>query len=340
MPLVSNEYNSSIDNSPIAGLNSTSPQNNTSRDDVNDSCDGVATTTDRVDFSQTHLNESWFTQYICEKYLNATQIDLSHNKISYLENFIFAKFESIRHVNISFNQIEKIDEYAFCIIHVGNDIQFIPGEIEEIDLSNNKLNYFPTKSIIQLGNLVGLNLSRNNIEKFDIMEDMVTQNDTVRNQKFLSLKYLDLSHNKISYINSNFERMKSIIEIDLSFNLILNIDWTLNVKLNSFQSSPPNGIVFVLLNNSIGKCSVPQGQIILTNETGVYKIKGTDNSSRINWIAHLDPKCLDIGQRSEQPQIDIDLIKRIFFIFSFIICSTFCLSICTLTCYLNSGQPR
>jgi Leucine-rich repeat (LRR) protein len=141
---VSNEYNSSIDNSPIAGFNSTSPQNNTSRDDVEDSCDGVATTTDRVDFSQTHLNESWFTQYICEKYLNATQIDLSHNKISYLENFIFAKFESIRHVNISFNQIEKIDEYAFCIIHVGNDIQFLPGEIEEIDLSNNKLNYFPT----------------------------------------------------------------------------------------------------------------------------------------------------------------------------------------------------
>ena len=113
-----------------------------------------------------------------------------------------------------------------------NELKLIFNEnienLKNLDLSHNNISVLSSFIESKFINLINLNLSYNNITDIKILAE---------NDKFINLKKLNLDHNNISNVtclsNSKFP---NLIELDLSFNKIENIDFLeLNTNLNSLE---------------------------------------------------------------------------------------------------------
>lgn len=152
---------------------------------------------------------------------NITELSLASNRLKELPVLFFRDSRQMKKLDLSKNKLEKLDiELMKPLIN-----------LENLDLSNNlifQINKYGLRLGSFLGNLVNLNLEKNNI--------MYIEQEALNVPK---LKYLKLAHNKISNLFSNYSfsliNLEAIEEIDLSNNRITSIDqgWLGLIKLKN-----------------------------------------------------------------------------------------------------------
>ena len=177
---------------------------------------------------------------------NLAVLELQENQIELIQNDSLLHFMSLLGLNLSFNQIVILPKLppSLTILDLrSNKIEQFDSEcfsalsdIIEIILESNFLKSIPTNAFKGNMKLQVLNLSFNristidtrvfpldcNLESFDISHNMIDR-VILYPDRFPSIKYLDASHNNISYIAP--DRLlkifpKSVISINLSNNNI------------------------------------------------------------------------------------------------------------------------
>ena len=138
-------------------------------------------------FSGNHLNVMW---------------DSDNNQYT---NF-FQNLTSLIYLDISNNNLTSISQDILCNL---------PGSIETLIISKNRLDYFPWHNLTALGNLCHLDLSQNSL--FHLTHTHIEFGS--------NLALLNLSHNHFSYIpQSFFKEFKSLQYLYLNHNLIKELD--------------------------------------------------------------------------------------------------------------------
>jgi len=168
-----------------------------------------------------NLNLEMVPQNMIWNSANITELSLASNHLKELPVLFFRDSKLMKKLDLSKNKIEKIDlELMKPLIN-----------LENLDLSDNlifQINKYGLRLGSFLGNLIKLNLEKNNI--------MYIEQEALNVPK---LKYLKLAHNNISTLFSNYSfsliNLDAIEEIDLSHNKISNIDqgWLGLIKLKT-----------------------------------------------------------------------------------------------------------
>ena len=232
------------------------------------------------------LNNLWFAQFVCTRYLNAVSIDLSHNNITRLAEYSLGKFASVRRLNISSNSIISVDMYAFYRPHEANDTISGPLDLVELDLSDNNLKSIPFESIVRLPGLDSLYMARNGITQISIGNKSNARRPSL-------LRFIDLSHNKISHVDlSIIEYMPNVTRIDLSHNRLVNLSWILTLRFYAFRIRRMDVEFILFANNKKSKCDIPLNSNYTTVPIMKYSAclisAAINNMSKIYWITELD----------------------------------------------------
>ena len=160
---------------------------------------------------------------------------LSRIPFNNLKNIIFKNCELYDVNSTLLNSLitSNLDNFDLSYNRL-NELKLIFNEnienLKNLDLSHNNISVLSSFIESKFINLINLNLSYNNITDIKILAE---------NDKFINLKKLNLDHNNISNVtclsNSKFP---NLIELDLSFNKIENIDFLeLNTNLNSLEKT-------------------------------------------------------------------------------------------------------
>ncbi|XP_060521178.1 insulin-like growth factor-binding protein complex acid labile subunit isoform X2 [Cylas formicarius] len=176
-----------------------------------------------LDLSQNKIRSVFPATFIGVKKI--ASINLSHNDITILSENGFLELVNLKTLDVSWNQIEVLDEKAF------NGLK----SLERLDLSNNKITEL-RNAFENLTSLESINLRSNNIktirgEEFynltSLLEIDLSQNDISTPLLHMSpnaqLRSLNLAHNRIVLLSPTFLEIRSLEELDLSFNKITSI---------------------------------------------------------------------------------------------------------------------
>lgn len=132
-------------------------------------------------------------------------IDLSSNCLRHLHSDIFKKNAELREVDLSDNDIGKIE----------SDLFNSKTDLKLLDLSKNKLDSIPK---LLMKNIKHLDLSFNRITELDLNYDLEEK------KKSVTIAELVLSNNQISECSELEERRTDVVHLDLSHNLIADLD--------------------------------------------------------------------------------------------------------------------
>lgn len=205
------------------------------------------------------------------------KIDLMENRLTKITKKLLAgDFEDLQEINFSFNmvttiesgsfdnfpQLESIDLSCNCLKHLHSDIFKRNPELRQFYLHDNEINKIESDLFNSKTDLKLLDLSRNKL-------------DFIPNFEMKNIKHLDLSSNNITLLDLNYDshekkKSASIVELILSFNQIsecaeleerrtdiLHLDLTHNVitNLNDFPSFL-NLEVLILVDNKLTDLSL------------------------------------------------------------------------------------
>ncbi|XP_072940773.1 uncharacterized protein [Epargyreus clarus] len=167
-------------------------------------------------------------------FFNTIRMDLSHNGIQDVYNDAFNRLFKMNYLNLSSNDIKTLYPKSFYTSDSRESL------IQIIDLSKNKLTKLENKPFDDCVNLEELYLQNNNIESMD--EDVFI---TLKNLTSLYLQY-----NKLTALNMTLINLKSLKELDLSFNKIGNISGFETNRLISLErvNMSFNNIEFIEFN--------------------------------------------------------------------------------------------
>ena len=188
-------------------------------------------------FNCSHQDVKWSNLVKFESNVRASNfLDLSNNLffsepqgyiIKNLSLNIFKQLNTA--LNLSSNKFSRIESHAFyyhpVIVDDINRIKFEDSELKilelvEIDLSNNSFEIIPWNSVKNLSKLETLRLNQNPINKLDL-GDMTDLSENY----FKNLTSLYLNKSNVEYVNPVvFELLKNLKVLDLSFNKIKYID--------------------------------------------------------------------------------------------------------------------
>lgn len=155
------------------------------------------------------------------------KIDLMENRLTKITKKVLAgDFEDLQEINLSYNmlasieigsldklpQLESIDLSCNCLKHLHSDVFKKNPEIRQVYLSDNEINKVESDLFNSKTDLKLLDLARNNL-------------DFIPNLEMKHIKHLDLSTNKITLLDLNYEshekkKSASIAELILAFNQI------------------------------------------------------------------------------------------------------------------------
>ncbi|NXY45303.1 OMD protein, partial [Ceuthmochares aereus] len=154
------------------------------------------------------------------------EINLSHNKIKFhlIDNGVFAKFSNLVQLHLQHNELE---EFPFPL----------PSSLERLFLGFNRISRLSSNALEGLPNITMLDLCNNFLDDsvlkgkpFSNMKNLMQLNlcnnklQTMPPDLPLSLMYLSLENNSISYIPENyFNRLPKIIALRMSHNNLQNI---------------------------------------------------------------------------------------------------------------------
>lgn len=184
-------------------------------------CNGVEN--DITSFNCSNMNIFLFTQIKNMEIITSShKLILSQNKLTQLPAFSFYKFVSLTHVYLSSNMIKKIDEFAFY-----TNVS-VPMIVEHLDLKENQLETLPWSALVKLNKLKTLHLGQNPIKLLDY-GDLASNRE---NQ--LSIEELYLNGCEIEIIDPNVLRLfESLRILDLSSNKIRYVDGSLGSLIES-----------------------------------------------------------------------------------------------------------
>jgi|GEM_PF-6717146 len=241
-----------------------------------------------------------FSHFSWESLCNLRELNLSGNELSSFSFDVFKDLRRLKKLDLSCNKLKKIlenisiwkdvdivnfpklEEIFLSDNHLTEFPEFYAlRQVKVLFCSRNKFNKIKTSSFSNLKHLICLDLSENNIEiiaqdwfyLFQVLQSSHTlkilnlsYNCVPRIYKMFyrkssQLKDVDLSNNKIEYINRicnlrhleclnaswnflqvppNFRNMVYLRELNLSHNNLISIDFTKN-KRNSIALSPFEG---------------------------------------------------------------------------------------------------
>jgi len=249
--------------------------------------------------SKLNLTQSWFSRYIEPNAIESVKIDLSHNNISELNEYSFGKFLFLKNIDLSFNKIVHIDKFAWYIIDKRNDTTSWPSYVDKINLSNNKLEIIFWYSFSMLSNLTSLNFSKNLLQSFENFDLIDT---TGCHCLFRSLKFLDVSHNLITVVDSRIMKyLTNLVFVNLSNNFIRRIEPSF--RYNVLVYSKQNELTINLQRNSIDKkdCNAIyseqdyfQPEIITAMKNKYIFVYFQNKNLTIHYIVNLDSSCMSI----------------------------------------------
>lgn len=140
-----------------------------------------------------------------DKLSHLESIDLSSNCLKHLHSDIFKKNSELREVYLHDNNIGKIE----------SDLFNSKTDLKLLDLSRNKLDFIPK-------------LSMKHIKHFDLSYNQITELDlnyeSEEKKKSATIAELVLSNNQIRECSELEERRTDVLHLDLSHNVIDNLD--------------------------------------------------------------------------------------------------------------------
>ena len=150
---------------------------------------------------------------------NLERLDLSFNKLNKLNLIFTEKIKNLKDLDLSHNNISDISHFADSKLISLINLDLSYNDIYDIECLGLKTNF---------NKLEVLNLSNNKISEIKAL----TEND-----KLIYLKKLYLNNNNISNVSClSDSKFSNLLELDLSFNKIENIDFIeLNMSLNSIE---------------------------------------------------------------------------------------------------------
>ncbi|XP_060808859.1 leucine-rich repeat-containing protein 15-like [Amyelois transitella] len=162
---------------------------------------------------------------------NLRKVLLSHNMIRYLKSYEFINNTKLEYLDLSYNNIGSLTVDTFHGLTM----------LKYLDLSWNEIAVVPENSLLEMPSLTQLKLSRNYLSK-------------VGHLKSLSITVLDMSSCEINTIGKDsFEGLQSIVDLDLSHNLISHIPDSISsntlkhLNLNVNRISFINNFTFFML---------------------------------------------------------------------------------------------
>lgn len=139
-------------------------------------------------------------------YFNGNDLNMMWSSENNQYLHFFQNLTNLTYLDISDNNIRLVSPKVMCNL---------PGSLQNLSLSNNRLTYFPWENISALANLRHLDLSQNFIT---FLPHTVIQTAE-------SFSVLDLSHNRINYLpQSFFSAMNSLQRLYLHHNQLKQFD--------------------------------------------------------------------------------------------------------------------
>lgn len=170
----------------------------------------------------TELNGQTFHHLV-----NLTSINLSNNNIKTLDKLMFNKLKSLKTLNLSNNKLSKLDNIFGNLERLDylnisiNDITTIPKGVfvnmtylRHLNASYNQITNIASGAFIYLNNLMYLDISHNRLTTIDM--GSFSGLHKLRN---MNIGYNYVKPNKYLMINT-----PSLIELDISFNELENLD--------------------------------------------------------------------------------------------------------------------
>lgn len=140
-----------------------------------------------------------------------------HTRVAFKVN----PLATIRLIDASVNGIEDLQPIASA----GGQLLTHFTNVEKLDLSRNKLSYFPSELCDAMPKLEHVNLSRNEFEDFPLY--------LVKNTR---LKVLNMSHNKIDSLPKSTSTSLSMEKLDMSYNTLSRFPEWIDVSFPALSS--------------------------------------------------------------------------------------------------------
>ncbi|XP_068449035.1 transforming growth factor beta activator LRRC32-like [Clinocottus analis] len=268
----------------------------------------------------TRLSHNLFKE---SKGLRAITID--NNQISVIEQGTFEPLRHLEMLNLSRNNLVHICDFKLRQVKYlnlsRNSVEFFVTReddqlyrLEILDLSHNKLLYFPI--VPKLNNLRYLHLQNNLVGALNSEATMVSEannlyseitsektvkNDLHYNWRQMPLIYIDLSYNHFrSFPLETLSRLTSLETLNFSFNCLQNITWNIrNDDVSGFRRQLffPSLKYLNLQSNGLSYISplflkaLTQIETLNLQDNSVQPCASIDQSQEI----HLNTSCVAIG---------------------------------------------
>ncbi|XP_037635151.1 transforming growth factor beta activator LRRC32-like [Sebastes umbrosus] len=271
----------------------------------------------------TRLSHNLFKE---SKGLRAITID--DNQISVIEQGTFEPLSQLEMLNLAKNNLAHICDFKLHQVKYlnlsRNSVEFFVTreddqlyKLETLDLSHNKLLYFPIVPKINSlrylhlqNNMIGaLNSEAAMVSEANALYRDITREKTVRKNnlhsvwRLMPLIYIDLSYNHFrSFPLETLSRLLSLETLNFSFNCLQNITW--NIR-NDSESGHHRQLFFPSLkyldlqSNGLGYISplylkaLPQIQTLNLQDNSVQPCDSTDQSTQ---QIDLNTSCVVFGQ--------------------------------------------
>ncbi|XP_077433514.1 transforming growth factor beta activator LRRC33-like [Vanacampus margaritifer] len=202
---------------------------------------------------------TWLAQYLFKENENLRSIIIDDNLISAIDSGTFEPLGKLENLNLAKNNLAHICDFKLQKVKYlnlsRNSIEFfVTAEdnhmysLEILDLSHNKLLYFPI--LPKFNHLKYLYLSHNLVGTLTSEKSMVSEANTLYNEvvrkgdftirknklhstwRMMPLIYIDLSYNHFtSFPLETLSLLSSLEGLDFSFNCVQNLTW--NVRHDS-----------------------------------------------------------------------------------------------------------
>ncbi|XP_055837767.1 protein artichoke [Episyrphus balteatus] len=233
---------------------------------------------------------------------NLRMLDLSQNKIEHIPRRTFQMTTELRVLSLADNNLRSLDGSTF----EGGE------RIELLNLQNNDLTEIEDYTFSLMHNLRNLNLNGN---KLEAISDNMFGNNTkleqlnlalnviwnVSNSAFEhqnSLEYLDLSGNRLSGMSVTLARLKSIRDVDLSYNNIAQLRTdVLSAWKNVEEIRLSNNLITSIPSGTFQNLPKLQYLDLSSNEISSFETGAAKNLRELQELVLADNKIVDLKHR-------------------------------------------
>lgn len=183
---------------------------------------------EKIDLMENRLTEIT-KKLLTGDFEDLQEINFSYNTIASVELGSFDKLSRLESIDLSFNCLKNLESDLFkksselmqvylqdnSIVKIESDVFNTKTDLKILDLSRNMLDYVPELKIKKIKHF---DLSYNKISMLDL------NYESHEKKKSASISELILAHNRISLCNEQEERRTDIVHLDMTFNAMESLD--------------------------------------------------------------------------------------------------------------------